>query len=249
MRILALLAFLFLACNTQAAQKVVLYVYHLKAPYILDNNEQTGLYYDVANILNRFQTNVVFTTYFVPRKRLDKMVETGLLDGLVLGVNPIWFKDAEQEKFLWSDTLFEDVDDFVSFKQKPFDYENQTSLIGKTLGGILGYRYYGVDELVEQGQLTRVNTNEEQHLLEMLTKGRLDVAIVSRSTREYLEHVNSWEGLFYISEVPHDRYGRHIMGPKSQQAAMNEVSRLLSQEAVLQALRTQQAFYKASQLR
>lgn len=248
MRTLALMALFFFACNSYAAQKVVLYVYHLKAPYIVDNSEQSGLYYDVSTIFNRFQNDIVFTTYFVPRKRLDKMVEAGQLDGLVLGVNPIWFKDTQQEKYLWSEALFNDVDDFVSSKKKPFEYENQGSLLGKTLGGILGYRYFGVDELVDQGQVTRVNTNEEHHLLDMLIKERLDVAIVSRSTREYLENLNTWQGLFHVSDVPHDRYSRHIMGQKSQQLVMNEVNRLLSQEAVRQALSTQQAFYQSSNI-
>lgn len=232
--------------NLFAIQKVVLYVYHLKAPYILDVAEQTGLYFDVSSIFNRYQDEVTFSTYFLPRKRLDKLVESGLLDGLVLGVNPLWFNDTKKESFLWSESIFEDVDDFVSFHQRPFEYENTNSLENKSLGGILGYHYFGVDELVEQSKLTRVNTNEEHHLLDMLIKHRLDIAIVSRSTREYLEHKNHWGGLFHVSEVPHDRYTRHIMGTKSQPVAMEIVNRLLSQPAVKEALQLREAYYKSA---
>lgn len=231
--------------NLFAIQKVVLYVYHLKAPYILDVTEQTGLYFDVSDIFNRYQDQVTFSTYFLPRKRLDKLVEAGQLDGLVLGVNPLWFNDSQKEKFIWSESIFEDVDDFVSFHKQPFEFENTSSLENKSLGGILGYHYFGIEELVEQGKLTRVNTTEEHHLLDMLIKQRLDVAIVSRSTREYLEHKNDWNGLFHVSDVPHDRYTRHIMGTKSQQEVMGMVKRLLSEKVVREALKQQEAHYKS----
>ncbi len=228
--------FLVLSFSLLAKPIVTLYVYHMKAPYIVDLSEQTGLYFDVADVFNRYQQQVTFQTHFLPRKRLDKSVEDASLDGLVMGVNPIWFGDLKHEKYLWTSPIFEDTDDFVSFHKIPFEYEGETSLHQKTIGGILGYKYFGVDELAAKDLLTRVNTNEEIHLLDMLLKQRLDVAIVSRSTRQYLEAKNHWLGLFHVSEIPHDRYTRHIMALRSRNDEFEIVAKLLENEQVKREL-------------
>ncbi|CCQ12213.1 hypothetical protein PALB_31140 [Pseudoalteromonas luteoviolacea B = ATCC 29581] len=222
---------------------VTLYVYHLKAPYIIDLTEEQGLYYDIAALFNRHQDSVQFITHYLPRKRLDKLIEDNQLDGLVLGVNPIWFGDVNRQKYLWTNSLVEDVDDFVSNKNKPFEYEGRATLIGKTVGGILGYRYFGVDELAQEEKLERVNTNEELQLLEMVLKGRLDTAIVSRKTRRYLERQNDWKGVFHISELPHDRFTRHIMALPLRSESFMVVESLLAKPTVQAELSQLVAMY------
>ncbi|MFC3034589.1 ABC transporter substrate-binding protein [Pseudoalteromonas fenneropenaei] len=214
--------------NALAKSVITLYVYHLKPPYILDVHEQTGLYFDVASLLNRVQDDVTYKTHYMPRKRLEKQLLDEQLDGMILGVNPLWFGDKHQTRYLWSEALFGDVDDFVSPKSKPFEFAGIETLKGKTLGGIRGYVYFAIDGIIATGEATRVDTSEEVQLLDMLAKERLDVAIVSRSTRRYLQTVHAWQDAFHISQIPHDAYKRHILAPRSRAEDFEFTVKLLS---------------------
>ncbi|ASP49315.1 hypothetical protein [Cognaticolwellia beringensis] len=41
----------------------------------------------------------------------------------------------------------------------PFEYKAPESLKGHTLGGLVGYRYLGSDELIANGDIKRVNVS------------------------------------------------------------------------------------------
>ncbi|RZQ55084.1 hypothetical protein C1E23_00685 [Pseudoalteromonas phenolica] len=117
-------------------KKVFIYIYHLKPPYIEQLELETGLYFELVELFNLHQSKFQFIPQFVPRKRLNREIENNTLDGIILGVHPVWFKDKKQEKFLWTQPILCDQDEFVSPKSNPFEYTSKDSLTNKNIGGV-----------------------------------------------------------------------------------------------------------------
>jgi polar amino acid transport system substrate-binding protein len=67
-------------------------------PYILP--DQTGLYGAYLNLLSERLPENDFTLTFLPRGRINWLLENEDLDGIVIGVNPLWFNDSEQKKHI-----------------------------------------------------------------------------------------------------------------------------------------------------
>jgi len=214
-----------------AAEKVAvnIYVYHLKPPFIVDLAKKEGLYFDFSTFLNKKSLRFHFETVFVPRKRAEYMLKHQQLDGALLGVNPVWFNDKAETKYLWTDKILTDEDEVVSLIKNKIVYLGADSLIGLTLGGVLGFYYYGIDELVTEGKITRQNTIGEKELLLMLQYGRVDVGIISRSTLRYIFSQEPWQALYYISPRPHDTYDRRILIPHNNQMLFNLLAPIIAQ--------------------
>jgi len=189
------------------------YAYRLIPPYIIDIELEIGLYYDFSRYLSQKSDTYQFHTLFVPRKRIEIYLNRNQMEGMLIGVNPIWFNDAAQKKYLWSSPIFQDQDDLISLANNKLEFNGPQSLYGKKLGGVLGFYYFGIDEAVKSGQITRDNTNSESSILSMILHQRIDAGIVSKSTFDYLVNENSWQGQFHISKQPHDKYSRHILVP------------------------------------
>ena len=208
-----------------AAEKVNVdvYVYHLKPPFIVSNTNKLGLYFDFSAYLNSKSDKYHFETVFVPRKRIETMLNSDKLDGILLGVNPIWFKDKAETKYFWTASVYQDQDEVISLVERPFEYTGPKSLTGKIFGGIRGFYYFGVNEQVSQGKVTRFDTIGEYELLQMLLLKRVDVAIASRSTIEYLTKAKGWQGKFYLSKQPHDKYERRVLVPHYKKAIYDEI--------------------------
>ncbi len=202
---------------------VDVYVYHLKPPFIVSNTNKLVLYFDFSVYLNSKSDKYHFETVFVPRKRIETMLGSDKLDGILLGVNPVWFKDKAETKYLWTSSVYQDQDEFVSLAESPVEYTGAESLVGKILGGIRGFYYFGIDEQVKQGDINRYDTIGEYELLQMIMLKRVDVGIVSRSTLEYLTKAKGWQSKFYLSKQPHDIYERRVMVPHYKRAIYDEI--------------------------
>lgn len=195
---------------------VVAYVYHLKPPFITDVRKEQGLYFDFAAYVNRKLGQPVMRTEYRPRKRLEPMLLQSDFQGVVLGVNPVWFRDSDEAKYLWTGTLMMDRDEMVSSAQRPVTYNGPASLVGKTVGGVLGHYYFGIDEAVAAGQMLREDTDSELQNLTKVRVQRVDVTIISRSTLDYLfKHYGGAE-FYHLSERPHDVFARRVLIPFSR---------------------------------
>lgn len=87
-----------------------------------------------------------------------------------------------------------------------------------------------IDQKNEYSKVQRVDVNSEEALLEMVLKKRVNVAIVSRSTTEYLATKNGWKEVFYFSQNPHETYYRAIMAPESLKAEFTLLQHALDSE-------------------
>ncbi|WP_051484468.1 hypothetical protein [Shewanella waksmanii] len=214
--------------NTQR-QPVSLYTYHYMPPYVVDSQKQIGLFYDVARFFNQHQQQYNFQVSYIPRKRLNYQLAQHEFDGVVIGVNPVWFQDREKQKYLWTGALMQDQDEFLSHRSQPFEYVDKASLYDKQVGGISGFRYHTVDKLVAEGLVNRIDTSNESRLLKMLLKRRFDCAIVSRATTIYYQTLLNTNQELHFSSKPHDRYTRHLLMPKQMKDVLQVVEPLILQ--------------------
>ncbi|MEH8017344.1 transporter substrate-binding domain-containing protein [Rheinheimera muenzenbergensis] len=210
----------------QQRQEVLLLTYHLKAPFIVDLGTQQGLYYDLAHYFNQRSSNYWFKTEFVPRKRINTLLERPFAH-VVLGVQPIWFKQVA-DRMSFTPPILLDDDVFVSLKTKAVTNQDLAELTGKTFIGVQGYHYVGLDAALKTGSLARVDTLQEENVLDMLRLGRGDFAIISMSTLNYKTQQDDDARLFYIATEPHEHIARRMMYSKNDMLLGQELLNLLA---------------------
>jgi len=216
------------ASAEQVKQTVKVYAYHLQPPLIIDIDTKAGLYFEFVRNLNRLSCDYQFELVYVPRKRIEVMLERSEMNGILLGVNPKWFKDSAEQKYLWTSKVFEDRDEVVSLQAAPVEYTLPSSLTDKTVGGVRGFYYKGINELVDVGSIRRVDTVDEEALLTMLKKKRIDAAIIGRSMYEYYLSDSVKETVFHLSAQPHDKYHRRILVHKNQEVLFQHLQYLVT---------------------
>lgn len=218
LRATALLLFIFsLNVAAELSQNQPLYTYYSKPPFIVDKSKKTGLFYDFARHLSDNNPSIKFEIVYIPRKRLDLKLESGQLDGPILGVNPLWFGDKRETKYLWTSSIYSDTDDFVSLKTKPFEYKNLASFYNKSFAGVSGLYYVQLNELVAENKLNRLDTIGDQQVFSIVEKEWVDFGVVSRSTYRYLLKHQLVADQFYFSAIPHESFERRILVPIEQQ--------------------------------
>ncbi|RHW76669.1 ABC transporter substrate-binding protein [Colwellia sp. RSH04] len=203
------------------------YVYHMQPPLMISIEDKTGLYFDFTRYLNQQSKRYNFEVVFLPRKRLDKMLADNTISGMVLGVSPTWFKDKAETKYLWTGAFMYDRDEIISLSSNPVQYAKPASLENMVIGGVRGFYYYGINELVKQGKAVRVDTVKEEDLFSMLLKRRVDVAIIGRSVYRYIMKDKQWHDVFHLSTIPHDSFERRILITKDRSALHLELSKLI----------------------
>ena len=90
----------------------------------------------------------------------------------------------------------------------PFEFTGPESLTGKILAGVAGYYYFGVNEAIDRRLVSRIDTTGERQVLELITLGRADFGIVSKSVFTYLNSIDDLPDVFHLSEQPHDVFLR-----------------------------------------
>lgn len=210
----------------QQRQEVLLLTYHLKAPFIVDLGTQQGLYYDLAHYFNQRSSNYWYKTEFVPRKRLNSMLDRPF-PHVVVGVQQVWFKKyAERMRF--TKPILHDSDVFISLQKKPITDVTPQGLSGKTLIGVQGYRYVELEQALNNAEILRVDTLQEEHVLDMLRLGRGDFAIISLSTLNYKFQQGEDKNLFYIADEPHESINRSLMFSSTDLSLQQELEELIA---------------------
>lgn len=193
---------------------VIVYFYHDMPPYVIESKRNIGLYYDFVRMLNQEQKQWQFEAQFLPRVRIEYMLNHDLLPGILLGVNPLWFKDPDKKRFYWSPAILTDQDILVSRKANKVDYQAPSSLFGKRISGIRGYYYFGISEAAETGQLKLSDNSDMKAVLDEVLKTGSDAGIVSEAFFNYTSKNRGWEQYLYAAPTPHDRFTRHLLIPQ-----------------------------------
>lgn len=202
-----------LPLGAQAEREVQVWTYHQIPPFILDQQRQQGLSFDLLQLLNQHADNhgrFRFRLHTLPRKRLDRNLSRGL-PGLVLWVSPIFFDDPQGQRYQWTAPLLHDQQEFLSREERPFSYQGPASLHGRILGGVLGHQYIGLQADIDKGLIRREDVlHDEQNLNKLLSK-RLDLILMPRSTVLFYSQQMGLDGQLYFSPTPLSRFSRQLL--------------------------------------
>lgn len=236
---LSFLLFSLSATCALALEHVKIYTYHLKAPFVINERSARGLEYDATSYFNQHTDQFQFTLIYLPRKRLDLMIQSDTLDGIVIGVAPVWFGDKSEKKYLWTSVFLNDANEVISTREKPFEYTGLESLKNQRLGLVIGHYYEGISELAQHRLLTREDASSEDHQFRKLLARRMDVAIISRSNYDYMmKHEPDLAGKFHISKLPFEQIDRKLLLPARYlkvQATLNGILQKMTGDPVWQS--------------
>ncbi|WP_431689329.1 amino acid ABC transporter substrate-binding protein [Hahella sp. NBU794] len=199
--------------NSRAEIVVPVWTYYTSPPYGLHSDG-----YDLTSIMCAELSKLSggkwrFEPQSLPRKRIDSYLERGD-QAVVAWVNPSWFGDKQEEHYDWTHGVVTGRNEIVSLKLHPVEYHGPESLVGKSFGGVLGHRYVGIDELVEEGRIQRENASSFSSNFGKLLLRRIEVTMIPREELFYLMANEQVGAQLYISKQPHQEYQRKMLVTK-----------------------------------
>lgn len=203
-----------------------LYYYHQKPPYVVSAEDALGDYFDLMRSLNQVAGSEKYQLRFQPRARLERDLNSGQLQGAVLGVNPVWFNDVARRRFFWTDPIGHDRDLVISHRDQPFHF-GQAPLIGNTVCYVRGYFYEGITQLVRNGEMRLFPVAQEVAIFDALDQSRCDFGIISESMYHFLRSSGEINSDYFIAEQPQAEYDRLILVPLDQPQLFNELQQHL----------------------
>ena len=220
--------------GVNAKERFTLYTYHNKPPYFFgsipagrEKTATTGIYRAFADYLNTQLKDIEVELEFSPRIRLEGSLTDGQLNGAIIGVNPLWFKDKERSRYLWSHPFMNDKDVIVVHADEAFDYKHPRDLEGKSLALPRGLYFWGVTERIKQGKILVFETNSELQNLGMVEFGRADATIISILSAQYFFKQRMSQGLLEVLKTPHDQFERMILFPISQKRQFEIINKFI----------------------
>ena len=246
----ALLILSLLASPLQA-ETIHIYSYHNHPPFVTGKGK--GLTYELADILRREAGGEYsFEVKILPRPRLNTRIKHWISgqcqqqkctdNWLIPWVNPKWgFIKGPRDNYLWHE-LFYDSSSVLSHTDNPIDYQGPASLIGKTIAGMRGHRYIGVDKLVAEGEIRRVDGNKERDNLMKVLMQRVDATLLPTSSANYFlrndQSIKPSADKIILSDVKQQTFYRYIMLPETRQDLLDLVSQAEQETAgILDAYR------------
>ena len=193
-----------------AQQRVEVWSYHLSPPFTLEDRQ--GLSAAFVELLNEEPANdrrFHFELIELPRKRLDMRLADNR-PGVLLWVAPRFLSHAQTARGRWSRPLLDDQQVVISRSRQPIDYEGPQSLHGLAFGGLLGHLYAGLDADVASGRIRREDVASDLQNIEKVGSGRVDAALVPRSTLLYYRKAKRFDGL-YVAPTPLYSFHRHLL--------------------------------------
>ena len=186
-----------------------LYNYKSAPPFVTGAGQ--GLTYDLVDYLNeKFRGTYRFVLFNLPRKHLDQMVAKGT-KGMVPWTCAAWHGDPKETKCQWTPGYFNDSNSIISLAKTPFEYDGPKSMAGHVMGGILGFFYLFLDDLVKNNELKRVDVSNVGEIFKRLQSGRIDTALVTASTAHYLLAQNKMAKEFHFSRKTHQSFSYQML--------------------------------------
>jgi polar amino acid transport system substrate-binding protein len=227
-RLVVIFTILCLGALHAAARGEVVNVYTSArvAPLLLEDAH--GIYPDMVEYLNRKKLgDLHFKLIYLPRKRLQLQVESGNLDGIVIGMMPHWFDDVAQKKYLW--TVPFALDRYVVVLQpgQAYSATSPGALSGRSLGMVLGYSYPELDDWVRRQGLIRSDAISDEHNLEKLGLHRIDSVAAAESVVRYYMKVHAQQEKFQLHALPSRQTERRFLVPHAKAAVYNQIAPVL----------------------
>lgn len=210
------------------AETVTVYTNASFAPLVID--ARTGLYPETVAYLNRLKIEGLdFKLNTMPTKRLRLLLDSGQLDGIVIGMTPEWFDDAAQRKYLWTQPFFRDAFVLVSKSIQPIFTGQLTPGRVLKIGVTRGYVYPGIDEWIDQHKMLWDEALTEEGNLHKLMRDRIDAVVVSESVlRFYVKGKQFPDGLI-VEGLPGRPTERRMLIPRSKQYVFDKLAPVFEQ--------------------
>lgn len=225
---------IFFAAQLSQAQTYKIYSYHSDAPFHLPK-ESRDLSRAWVQSFNKLNSEIQLELIQITRPKLNDIVKSGE-SYLILWANPLWFK-SKDKNVSSTDVIFWDADIWLSNKAAPVKYETPQDLVGLTIGGRTGYYYKGVNELVAEQKISRINQDTDFKNTENLKNKKIDAFVMSRSSYLYWETTDFDIQPFYTAISAHDAYTRHILLSSDNQHLMpvlNKTIKTLKEDGIWQ---------------
>jgi ABC-type amino acid transport substrate-binding protein len=191
------------ACVAQAAVEVRVGAYNFP-PYALkpESNHASGLLPELLQALNRLQNDYRFTLVATSTMRRYRDLQSGRFD-LILFESPAWGWHRIPHAAL--DLHIEDAEVYVARQQAGRDEHYFDELKGKRMALYSGYHYgfagFNSDKQFLSDTFNAQLTYSHDSNLEMLLRGRVDVAVVTRSyLRAYIQRYPQQASTFLVSQ-------------------------------------------------
>ena len=209
--------------NSEVSERTIrIYSYQNMPPFIVGSGK--GLTYDLAEYLNeKLKGDYKFVVFRLPRNRADRLVDKNA-KGLVPWTSPAWHGDPDETKYKWTPGYTSDSNCIISPASQPFEYNGPDSMKGKTMGGLIGYFYLGLDDLAQKGEFKRVDVSNIRENITRLTTNRIDTALVTESTARYLVSELNLKDKIHFSTKHHQEFNYQMMSIANGDALNNKLS-------------------------
>lgn len=185
------------------------YVYHLEAPFLINSDTGSGINRDFGELLKKHLGQRQIDIRPVSRSRLNSILANDE-PAIVLWSNPVWF-EREGRQYLWTEPLFVDQDVVVYERGVGRNIKTLNGIEGLKVGGRQGYFYVGLDDLVSQNRVLRVDVDSDWKNLENLLAGSIDVAVISKSSLLYYVQLRQLENRISLADYFVNSYERRIL--------------------------------------
>lgn len=209
--------------RSAGAEVVTVYTSANFAPLIVGSD--SGVYADMVAYLNRKRLpGLSFKLAYLPRKRLQMLVEESQLDGIVIGMMPHWFDDTAQQRYLWTEPFA--VDRFVVATRSGSGFNPHVpgSMTGRSVGLVLGYVYPDLDDWIRQQGLVRNDAAGEEVNLDKLRLGRVDCVALAESVARYYIRTHDAAGQFVLTPLPARQTERRFLVPPAKAAVFTTLA-------------------------
>jgi polar amino acid transport system substrate-binding protein len=228
LRLLAALLLLAVGTAVRAQTPVTVYSYNDRPPFVVDKAKMEGLEYRLCEWLGKATGTYRFTLKVVTAPEAKAMVEKDTLDGILLGVNKVWFPEAVRTRYLWTPAILWDKNLVISLGARKVEYAGPASLEGLRLAGVKGFNYPALTEAVAAGKIQRQDTTSEMLALGMVADKKADVTIVSEWTYLWATLREGIAGDFYQSTKPFLEFERCILVPPSMKKLHEDLAKALT---------------------
>ncbi|ALS97976.1 substrate-binding periplasmic protein [Lacimicrobium alkaliphilum] len=195
-------------CAVDTRPVVTVYAYHSDPPLYLPE-KNNDLSQEWVKKFNHWQDQVEFRLVHLQRTELNRLVDAGK-PYVILWANPLWFafRDSQLQS---SEPIFWDADIVISSSQQPLQYQGPEDFRGLRLGGRKGFYYKGLEQIIEDRELLRVDVGHDIDNYQRLSRNEIDAFIMTRASFLYWQQHKPELKELYVARTPHDAYSRHLL--------------------------------------
>jgi polar amino acid transport system substrate-binding protein len=171
-------------------------------PYLMDDPQYPG-----GGVLKEVFTAIAepmgYTVHMkkLPNKRGWLLLDKGEVD--VHAKAKVWVENPD--KYLWTDSFMDHEDCLLYRANSKHHYTTPKALYGKKILAIEGFVYPLFEFYFEEGKIIRMDVNDPYAMLEMLSMGRADAALVNKNETLWLfrNKPDIHPERFRIESIPH----------------------------------------------